>query len=270
MPELPEVEATVVYLRERVVGRRIIGGVVGWRRSVGSADFEHLIIGGLIVGVRRRGKFFLIDLTYPMGKRVLVGHLRMSGQMDVVAADSPRGSHDRVVLGLDDGREVRFSDPRKFGRLRLVEDELHVTRKLGVEPLSSQFTEKFLLGGLSRSRRMIKPLLLDQTFIAGLGNIYVDEVLWESRIHPQQESARIPPQKVGVLATAIPQVLRAAIAASGTDFGDGVVPYGGFTPKVYGRSGDPCLRCGTRLRRIVVGQRGTHLCPRCQVFRGRR
>jgi formamidopyrimidine-DNA glycosylase len=266
MPELPEVEATVRYLAERVVGERITDVQVLWGRTVaGQAqhNFQRSLAGSSIEEVFRRGKFICIRLS-GCERGYLLVHLRMSGSLDVISSANPVATHDRVVLHLGNGRSIRFNDTRKFGRMYLVTALQEVTARLGVEPLSEDFTPEHLRSLLAAARGRVKPLLLDQSVIAGLGNIYVDESLWKARIHPLAEARQISKRRLMALHQAIRETLAEAIELLGTDFGDGVVHGGSYQPRVYGREGYPCERCGAAIQRIVVGQRGTHLCARCQ------
>lgn len=267
MPELPEVEATVRYVAERVVGERIADVQVLWARTVARyepADFQRSLAGSHIDEVFRRGKYICIRLSG--GERgYLLVHLRMSGSLDVISSANPVDTHDRVVLYFENGRSLRFNDTRKFGRMYLVSALEEVTAPLGVEPLSEDFTPENLRSLLGAARGRVKPLLLDQGVIAGLGNIYVDESLWKARIHPLTEARRISAARLRALHRAIRETLTEAIELLGTDFGDGVVHGGSYRPRVYGREGEPCERCGAPIQRIVVAQRGTHLCVRCQV-----
>ncbi len=266
MPELPEVESTVQYLKERVTGLSIEGATVLWDRTIALTSphaFCHQLAGSQIADVFRRGK--LVGLRI-VGKReqYLYTHLRMSGSLDVMAKALPIAPHDRVVIFLSNGKTIRFNDTRKFGRMYLTTSPDDVVAKLGIEPLSPEFTADALRAMLSSKKGAIKPLLLNQSFIAGLGNIYVDESLWRAKIHPLTPANRVPSPKQGALHEAIRAVLSEAVSLLGTDFGDGVVDGGMYTPAVYGQNGQPCGRCGTVIRRVVVGQRGTHLCPSCQ------
>jgi formamidopyrimidine-DNA glycosylase len=266
MPELPEVQSTVDYLRERVLGEQVSATEVLWARTVSGVkhtDFSRRLVGCDIVEVFRRGKFVCVRLAGRNAGFLLV-HLRMSGSLDVVSAKTPSAPHDRVIINLANGKSIRFNDTRKFGRMYLVENLEQVTGSLGVEPLSEDFSLSFLTAGMKSRKRLTKALLLDQSFIAGLGNIYVDESLWKAQIHPKSRSHKVPHTKLAALHSAICETLSEAISLLGTDFGDHVVDGGMYQPRVYGREGDPCARCGTSIKRMVVGQRGTHLCPRCQ------
>jgi formamidopyrimidine-DNA glycosylase len=266
MPELPEVEATVRYLRERIAGTTVIGSQIFWQRTVATHSpkgFKAALEGVSLKDVTRRGKFIVV---HGCGRQslFLCIHLRMSGSLDVVAQSSPLSSHDRVAIELDNGKSIRFNDTRKFGRIYLCQDVATVLGKLGVEPLEESFTPALLHQLLQQRSTRIKPLLLDQTVIAGLGNIYVDEALWKSHIHPTTPAHRISLGQCGALHQAIVETLSEAISLSGTDFGDGVVEGGMYSPHVYGREDEPCNRCATAIKKITVAQRGTHLCPRCQ------
>lgn len=266
MPELPEVQATVDYLKERIQGCTILRGTVSWARSVLPLKphlFEEWIAGATIRSVFRRGKYVGMELR---AKRAgfLFTHLRMSGSLDVVPTHFPLAKHDRVSLDLDSGKSLRFNDSRKFGRMTLCEEPDSVVGHLGPEPLDPSFTPQILADILMTRGGKIKSVLLQQGVLAGLGNIYVDEVLWEIGTHPLTPAHTLDEKTVVKLHGAIQEVLREAIEKLGTDFGDGVVDGGMYKPKVYGRTGEPCLRCGSTIARLVVAQRGTHLCASCQ------
>jgi formamidopyrimidine-DNA glycosylase len=269
MPELPEVESTVRYLRERVVGSAITDALVTWPRTIATHSpraFINAVAGFTIARVFRRGKFIGLE-SATNSHRYLFVHLRMSGSLDVVAADSPTAPHDRATLFLSDGKTIRFNDTRKFGRVYLCKDPNEVIGKLGIEPLDPHFTPETLFE-LTRGRSVrIKPLLLDQTTIAGLGNIYVDESLWKAGIHPLTVARQISRERCARLHRAITETLSEAVQLLGTDFGDGVVDGGMYTPLVYGRDHKPCSRCKTPIKKTTVGQRGTHFCPHCQKRR---
>lgn len=278
MPELPEVETAVRYLRERVCGRTITSSEVLWPRSVAThtpEDFISEVSGLKIEGVSRRGKYICIEAANNAGvsngnrrgdpvKRFISVHLRMSGSLDVISNNTPLATHDRVVFKLDNGKGLRFDDPRKFGRVYLSSNLESVVGGLGVEPLSPDFTPHYLSDLLKKRRTAIKRLLLDQSLIAGLGNIYVDESLWLARIHPLKEANAVSKVQVARLHDAIRAILGEAVELLGTDFGDGVVDGGMYLPKVYGREGEVCRRCDGVIAKIVVGQRGTHYCKGCQ------
>jgi len=271
MPELPEVETVVRGLRASLVGRTIVGVEVRWARSVippNPTAFASRLTGQAVTGVGRRGKWVVIALSD--GDTLLV-HLRMTGQLVLGPEKCLHNRHVRVLFFLDDGRCLRFSDARKFGRLHLVDDPAGVLDELGPEPLADDFTAARLQEMLARRRGRIKPLLLNQRFLAGLGNIYTDEALWRARIHPLRRADSLTSTEVRRLHRAIRAVLRAAIASSGTTLRDGTYQRadgrsGEFADRlaVYGREGHLCPRCGATIERIRVSQRGTHFCPRCQ------
>ncbi len=282
MPELPEVETVVRQLRPLLVGRTVTGAEVLWARTIARPSvrsFRGQLVGRRFTALDRRAKYLIATLD---DGRLLVGHLRMTGRFFVRAvagrpeAGEPDGKFVRVSIGLDGGRELVFSDVRKFGRLALVSALADALPELGPEPLSPEMDGAWLAAALAARRRMLKPLLLDQSFLAGLGNIYVDESLHRAGLHPLQRSERVSRQRAGVLAEAIRDILSRAIAAEGSSFDTFYrTPEGqpgAFQDEfaVYGRGGKPCRACGTPIRRIVVGQRGTHFCPRCQPASRRR
>lgn len=272
MPELPEVETVVRGLARLLVGRRIDRVEVLHRPSIdGSPSRPEVVVGKRVECVWRRGKFIRIDLSGEMGLAV---HLRMTGWMGVRSAKTPRDPYVRVVFHLDDGRQLVFHDVRTFGRVWFGPgqqlDSLPGLTKLGPEPLEiepGEFTRRLR----ARSGRL-KALLLNQEFLAGVGNIYADESLYAAQLHPLREAKGVPRAKAVALLQAIQQVLRNSIAAGGTsieNFRDSEGRPGFFQAKLlaYGRAGAPCGRCGTAIKRIVVGQRGTWFCPRCQKRR---
>jgi formamidopyrimidine-DNA glycosylase len=274
MPELPEVETVVRGLRrEGLVGRRIAEARVHWPRSVATPsaeEFQRRLRGRRITAIARRAKYIL--LTLAPGSSVII-HLRMTGRMLVTPPDAPRHPHQHVVLRLDDGREVRFQDTRKFGRWYVVSDPAAILGKLGPEPLAPAFTPPVLRALLRRHARMLKPLLLDQRVLAGLGNIYVDEALWAAGLHPRRRSDTVSAAQAARLHAAIRTVLLRGIRAKGTTLGKGSTNFYSVAGRrgrnqdglmVFRRTGEACLRCGTVIRRLVVGQRSTHICPRCQ------
>ncbi len=266
MPELPEVETIVRGLE--ITGQRILRVRVLWPGSVRPSpdQFVHRLEGQRVVGVGRRGKWLKVSLSE--GDSLLI-HLRMSGRLLFGRDTHP---HTRVVLELEDGRHLCFEDPRKFGRMVLTRHPEHLLDSLGPEPLSEGFTADLLGEMLAVRRGRLKPLLLNQRFLAGLGNIYTDQALWEAGIHPLRRANTLSAEEVARLHRAIQDVLRRAIERSGTTLNDGGYVRADGQPgrfasllTVYGRAGEPCPRCSTPIVRIRVGGRGTHLCPRCQV-----
>lgn len=271
MPELPEVENVVRGLRAALVGAEIASVEVLWARSVrdmAPADFAGRLPGQVVTGVRRRGKWVVLELS---GGESLLIHLRMTGRLTVESDACLDDRYLRVLFLLSDGRRLHFSDMRKFGRLWLVDDPAAALDALGPEPLGEDFTVARWARMLGRRRGRIKPLLLNQRFLAGLGNIYTDEALWRAGIHPLRPANTLSADEVRRLHRAIRRVLRAAIDRGGTTLDDeGYVHVDGSAGTfvdylaVYGRAGEPCPRCAEPVRRIVVGQRGTHFCPHCQ------
>jgi formamidopyrimidine-DNA glycosylase len=279
MPELPEVETAARLIRPHVVGRTITAVGVAWARTVGGkpSAFQRGARGARIRAVTRRAKFLRFDLEREgVAAGALLCHLRMTGRLHVEPAEVARGPHARVWLTLDDGRVLHFDDVRKFGRFTYSADPARDLAALGPEPLEPGFDGAWLAGALRARRRALKPLLLDQTFLAGLGNIYVDESLHRAGLHPRCHAHRVAPRQAERLAHEIRAVLEAAVAREGSSFDafyrtpEGKP--GGFQDefRVYDRAGRPCTTCATLIRRIVVGQRGTHFCPVCQPRRPQR
>lgn len=265
MPELPEVETIARKLKPDLVGRTILSADLLWARTLAFPSprkFKALIRGQQILDVGRRAKFLLIRLL----DAHLMIHLRMSG--DLILRDSTIRPelHDRLVLQLSGSRSLAFNDTRKFGRVWLTSQPEEVLGKLGPEPLGTEFTIEWLHAALHKRHRQLKPLLLDQTFLAGLGNIYTDEALHIARLHPLTLSSSVTEEQAGVLHAAIRSVLQEGIRRNGASF-DWVYRGGEFQNyfRVYDRKDQACPVCGTRIERILVGQRGTHYCPRCQV-----
>ncbi len=274
MPELPEVETVVRGLREAgLEGARIRAVHVHWHKTVAGATpaaFARALRGCVIRRLTRRAKYIVMELD--SGWHVLA-HLRMTGQFRIEPRATRPDTHDRLVLCLADGRQVHFHDTRKFGRIRLVEDPLQHLAALGPEPLTDDFTPEVLLRQLANKRRQIKPLLLDQTCVAGIGNIYADEALWLARIHPTRRADTLTPSEIRRLHKAIRAVLAKGVAAEGTTLGHGATNFysvAGHRGRnadalyVFRRTGEPCPRCRHAIVRMVVGQRGTHICPECQ------
>jgi formamidopyrimidine-DNA glycosylase len=264
MPELPEVETLARLLRPVLVGRTILSADLLWRRTLAApspARFKKQVAGQQINAVVRRAKFFHLQLSADS----LIFHLRMSGDLLAVLGGYEAGKHDRLILKLSNDATFIFNDPRKFGRVWLVSDPAAVFSGLGPEPLSDEFTPTWLFDALRARRRQLKPLLLDQGFIAGLGNIYTDESLHRARLHPLTCSASVSEAEAGALWEAIRLTLQEGILRNGASI-DWVYRGGEFQNhfRVYGRTGEACPVCGTLVERIVIGQRGTHFCPECQ------
>ncbi|HEU4327802.1 MAG TPA: bifunctional DNA-formamidopyrimidine glycosylase/DNA-(apurinic or apyrimidinic site) lyase [Roseiflexaceae bacterium] len=275
MPELPEVENAARSLAAQVQGQRIARVTkLDWERMVETpavAEFLALLEGREISRIGRRAKWIVLTLDSGW---TLALHLRMSGYLTVHGPEAQPDRYTHLVLLLEDGRQIFFHDTRKFGRARLLDarglEALEGAH--GVEPLTDTFTPA-LLGQLLRARRArLKPLLLDQTVIAGIGNIYADESLWYAQLHPLRQSDSLTDDEVARLHSGIRLVLLEGITNGGSTLRDYRNSYGesGSNQEhfnVYDREDHPCPRCGTTILRTVVGQRGTHLCPSCQQIK---
>lgn len=275
MPELPEVETIAADLRMQLVGRRFHTAHILWPRTLAAPDPASLnarLAGRTVADVGRRGKYLLIALD---SGDTLIIHLRMTGRLALMAEGDPRlrEDHVRARFALADGNYLVFTDARKFGRIWLAQDVAQVLGKLGPEPFDWHFTAQQLGERLSLRRAAIKALLLDQSIIAGLGNIYADEALHLAGIHPLRPGASLTPDEINCLHAAIRSVLVESIAARGTMLRDYRTPYGPDGAyksrlRVYGQPGRPCPRCATPIERIRVAQRSTHFCPCCQPAAG--
>ena len=276
MPELPEVETIIQRLRQgtqnhpSVTGQVIQSVQITWDRAVASPDpetFQLKLFGQKVMDARRRGKF----LHFPLSQSHFIAHLRMSGDMRMESRLNPDGQptplqpYDRVVLNFEAPWRLAFSNIRKFGRVWLVTNPDEVFADLGPEPLSDALTDDQLYHMLQRHKRQIKPLLMDQHFIAGLGNIYTDESLFRAKIHPLRLAASISRSEARNLFIAISETLKEGIRRNGASL-DWIYRGGDFQNyfKVYQRKDQPCLECGTIIQKTIVGQRGTHFCPNCQ------
>jgi formamidopyrimidine-DNA glycosylase len=280
MPELPEVETVARDLRPRLVGATIVGARTPWARTLRTHDplaFADAVAGRTVLAVGRRAKLIVVELS---GDAALTIHLKMTGQLFVVPAETPVDPYVRLVLELGDGRELRFRDIRKFGKIGLygrdpVTDELvtevggaAVFAALGPEPLAEAFTVREFRGRLRRRKGRLKSMLLDQSFIAGVGNIYADESLWRSRLHPLRTAGTLHPADERRLYEAIRGVLSEAVERRGSSIDDYTAPDGDGSMQdrldIYQRTSEPCPRCGRPVKRIVVGARSTHFCSWCQ------
>lgn len=270
MPELPEVETIAHGLRTgnaahpSILGRRIWRAEVLWERTLAAPSleaFQTRIVGQTIKAIGRRGKYLLFQLSSDW----LLAHLRMSGDFLVEAADEPMALHHRVAFWLEGDLRLAFNDPRKFGRIWLVNDPQEVLANLGPEPLDPGFTVEEFHRRLHATRRQLKPLLLDQAFLAGIGNIYSDEALYLAKLHPQTCACSLSLEQAGRLLESIRTVLQNGIRYHGASI-DWVYRGGDFQNffLVYRRTGQPCRVCATPIERRVIGQRSTHFCPRCQ------
>jgi len=273
MPELPEVETITREMREaHLEGKTIVEVQIFWPRSLAPPDvdaFLSRITHQKITKISRRGKF----LVFTLSKDTLLVHLRMTGKFIVAIPSAEITPHERIRLRLDDGRILRYEDQRKFGKWYLLSSPEEKFAELGLEPLSKEFNLRVFQNLLKKHKTAIKSFLLNQRYISGLGNIYVDEALWEAKVHPLRHANTLSKTETSALCKAIPNVLKKGIENMGTSLGAKRANYfsvsgrrGGnqYKLNVFRRDGLPCLRCETCIIKIVVAQRGTHICPNCQ------
>jgi len=275
MPELPEVETYVRELEPALLGRTVSGATVRWARTVATPDpaaFTHALIGRRFTTFTRRGKYMLLGLD---NGATLIVHLRMTGRLTVYPTAAAPDKHTHVLFDLADGGQLHFQDSRKFGRIWLVETPAAVLAKLGPEPLSDEFSSTDFAQRLAGRAASIKALLLDQSIVAGVGNIYADESLYLAGIHPARAGGALHADEIAKLQAAIRAVLSKAITARGSSLGvSSIQNYqrpngepGGYQleHRVFQRTGQPCFHCGTPIERMVIAQRSTHFCPNCQA-----
>lgn len=273
MPELPEVETVRRILEPQVLGRRIAGVTVRRSDVIARPEpeaFVRQVEGAVIAGMGRRGKF----LTICLGDRgTLVLHLRMTGQLLVTPEDFPEDKHTHLLFGLDDGSQLRFIDTRRFGRFWLIgqgeEDCFSGVGKLGPEPFDEALTGDYLRGRLQKSRRAIKECLLDQAVVAGIGNIYGDEILFAAGIRPGRQACSLTEAEWRALAGAIPRIMEQGIrndrmTAQEYLAGKGKEYRNETFWQAYGREGQPCPRCGAAMERLTLAGRSSCFCPSCQ------
>ena len=277
MPELPEVQTVVnEIIKQQLLGVKIkdveilVPALVA---PMTAEDFSKTLKGRTIAALSRRAKYIVATLdngTY------FIAHLRMSGHFVTIDAKEERGRFERARITFSNGKALRYDDIRKFGRFNLTRDKEEILGKLGPEPLEKSFTPKLLFDLLPKDKKIklcIKAWLLDQSHVAGLGNIYVDEALWLAKIHPERPAKSLTLEEAKALRDAIQSVLKKGIANSGTSLGhtqgnfisaDGKHGNNAETLNVFHRQGKPCPRCGATIIKTVVAQRGTHVCPKCQ------
>jgi formamidopyrimidine-DNA glycosylase len=275
MPELPEVEHVVRALRRAVLGQQIMATEVRLAKLVfptSPSVFNRKLKNARIESIGRRGKYILIQLD---SDRVLAVHLRMTGKFVVLTPDDPLPPHAHAIFYLDDERRLVFRDQRQFGVMKLLASSRLANSKgikeLAPEPFSDEFSVAYLKETLARSRRTMKTLLLDQTRVLGLGNIYAAEALFRARINPFAIASKLSSQRVERLHQSVRDVLRAAVSGNSTNRINLENPRGfsygeafGKVWQVYEREGEPCFKCGARIRRLTHGGRSTYWCPSCQ------
>jgi formamidopyrimidine-DNA glycosylase len=266
MPELPEVETIKNELLPYVIGRTITGVTLQWERIVrrpAVSDFLSRVIGQTIRDLSRRGKYLFFHLG---GDGVLVMHMKMTGSLIVNPSDD---RFTRAVIQLDDGTAIHFWDPRKFGVMWLDKDESDVLAKLGPEPLDADFTPEVLASVLHGRTAPVKPVILDQSVIAGMGNMYADEALFDAKLHPLRPAGSLTADEIRRLYTSIIKVLQKALTLKGASVRNYIRPDGqpGTAHDEFNVAhgmGKTCPNCGAPIERIVVRGRGTYLCPNCQ------
>jgi formamidopyrimidine-DNA glycosylase len=283
MPELPEVETVVRGLRLVLPGRRITGVRLSAKTDFidDPASLERELPGTRVTGIERFGKFMVIGLEREGrgkddGKIALLMHLGMTGQIVVTPAEAPVPPHTHFFLMLDDGRELRYTDIRRFGRIRILLDGEReaLIGRLGLDPL--EMSEKDFRQTITSRGAQIKALLMDQRVLRGMGNIYTDESLWRAKVHPRRLGTKLSEREVKALYKAIHGVLTEAIRSRGSSVSDYVDSDGQrgefqLRHRVYQREGKKCFRCGGVIRRAIVAGRSSFFCPRCQrAPRGKR
>jgi formamidopyrimidine-DNA glycosylase len=276
MPELPEVETVKRTLNILVAGKTIERVTVGLPRIIQRPEdirqFCVWLEGQTIHTVERRGKFLRILLD----DYTLVSHLRMEGRYGLYHRNDPAEKHTHVVFHFTDGTELRYKDVRQFGTMHLFPKGQELREpplnKLGLEPLDDTFTFSAFRDAIAHRTTKIKPLLLNQAYIVGIGNIYVDEALFLAGIHPEREARSLSTKELKLLYNAIIRTLREAVEAGGSSIksyvnGQGEMGMFQFRLKAYGRANEPCTGCGRPIVKTVVAGRGTHYCPQCQPFK---
>jgi formamidopyrimidine-DNA glycosylase len=267
VPELPEVETIRNELSAHVIGRRFADVTVCDAKLVRQPsveEFRQKLIGQKINSLERRGKYLIFRLS---GGMVLISHLKMSGALLLNPEQASR--HTRVIFDLDNGSRLIFTDRRRLGALWLVENERTIIGKLGPEPLTPEFTIETLAKRLQKHKASIKAVLLDQAFIAGIGNMYADETLFAARIHPLRKANSLSPKEIKNLHKAIVDVLCSAIDSKGASIDtykrpDGQLGTAHSNFSVAHRGGKPCPICGAPIQRLAIRNRGSYFCPKCQ------
>ncbi|MUK86885.1 DNA-formamidopyrimidine glycosylase [Ornithinibacillus sp. L9] len=273
MPELPEVETIRNTLKHFVLDKKIEDVHVFWGKIIKEPDdveqFKHLLIGQTIHNINRKGKFLLFELD----EYTLISHLRMEGKYSVVNREEPIKKHTHVIFRFTDGEELRYNDVRKFGTMHVFPKGQEFSDKplnqLGPDPFDETFTFDYFYQKLKKTNRVIKSVLLDQTVVAGLGNIYVDETLFRAGVHPLKKANKLTKKEVKMVQEQAILTLKEAVAQGGTtirSYVNGQGEMGMFQQElfVYGQENKACKKCGKPVIKMKVGGRGTHVCPSCQ------
>lgn len=273
MPELPEVETIKKTLEHLTIGKQIEDVTVYWpkiiKKPVEHEQFIDALKGQTIEAVGRRGKFLIFYLT----DLALVSHLRMEGKYGLFPVDKEMDKHTHVLFTFTDGTQLRYKDVRKFGTMHLFLKGEELTSlplsQLGPEPLSDEFTTEYMMQSLAKTSRNIKAVLLDQTLVVGVGNIYVDESLFRAKIHPQRVASSLTEKEIERIVSEVKATLAEAIEQGGSTIRTYINTQGqiGMFQQqllVYGRNGEPCKECGNEIEKMKVAGRGTHICPSCQ------
>lgn len=271
MPELPEVETVRRGLEGLIVNKKIVSVDVRVPKMV-KTDFDSFnweLPGQTIEAMRRRGKYLIFDF----GQQIMISHLRMEGKYLLFPEQVPDNKHFHAFFELNDGSTLVYQDVRKFGTFELLaksaEEAYFAKKKIGPEPTKEDFKLAPFERAVLSSHKFIKPLLLEQTLVAGLGNIYVDEVLWAARVHPERRGSGLKKAEIKRLHDETIRILQLAIRKGGSTirtYRNALGEDGTMQEylQVYGRTGDPCPRCGTEIQKVKVGGRGSHYCPKCQ------
>ena len=270
MPELPEVETVVRTLETLIIGKKIEDIDILYKSIVVDDEetFKKALIGQTFKAIKRRGKYIIFELD----NEVFISHLRMEGKYFVVDRDMPINKHIHVIFRLNNHLDLRYQDTRKFGRMELWtkdDDGYKHFKKLGPEPFSDDFNYQYIKDYLKNKHKPIKTILLDQSFVAGIGNIYADEILFKMRVHPSTEASKLTKKNIEDLITFTRETLALAIKAGGTTIRSytsslGVTGLFQLSLDVHTKEGEACPICGTTIVKTVVGQRGTYYCPKCQ------
>lgn len=275
MPELPEVENVKNGLKELIVGKTVVDVRVLWSNIIAEpsiSDFQNNLRGQKIEDIQRRGKFLLFVMT----DYVMISHLRMEGKYHIEPSDAPVTKHTHVIFAMHSKEELRYLDVRKFGKMSLVDKttvHLHPSiMNLGPEPTSETLQSEHLMTHLKRTGRPIKACLLDQKIVAGIGNIYADEILYDAGIHPERKADSLDVKEIECLRDAIITIMTRAVEKGGTTirtYSNAFGIQGNYQSflKVYGKENEACPKCHHKITKIKVAQRGTHYCPQCQKVR---